>query len=228
MIVTQGYLLVSGNYSWLNLVTLVLGFAAIPDAWFGWFGITVGHQPSRSTPFELVVLACAVGIVALSRRPAVNLFRRGQRMNFSWNRYHLVNSYGAFGSVTRRRREVVIEGSDDGIEWRRYEHRGKPGDPTRRPPQVAPYHLRLDWMMWFLPLSPRYAGLWFDRLLERLLAADADVLALFAHDPFDGRPPASVRARLVDYRFATRDERRRTGQMWITGAERPFRRPIAR
>jgi hypothetical protein len=32
-----------------------------------------------------------------------------------------------------------------------YEFKGKPGDPRRRPPQVAPYHLRLDWLM----CSPR-------------------------------------------------------------------------
>ena len=29
------------------------------------------------------------------------------------------------------------------------------------PRQIAPYHFRLDWLMWFIPLSPAYAGDWF-------------------------------------------------------------------
>ena len=34
-------------------------------------------------------------------------------MNSSFEPLHLVNTYGAFGSVTRERREIVIEGTDD-------------------------------------------------------------------------------------------------------------------
>ena len=36
----------------------------------------------------------------------------------------------------------------------------------RRPPQFAPYHLRLDWLMWFLPLGGGN-DLWFVRLVEK-------------------------------------------------------------
>lgn len=228
IIVTQAYLMISGNYAWLNFVTLVVGFAAIPDGWFERLGITVGRQPATFAWFDVVVIGFGVVVVALSWRPLRNLFSSGQRMNYSWNRYHLVNSYGAFGSITRHRREVVIEGSEDGETWRSYEFRAKPGDPDRRPPQFAPYHLRLDWLMWFLALSPRYGAGWFDRLIDRLLAADPAVLALLAHDPFDGRTPVTIRARLVDYRFATRAERKRTGHRWITGPDRLLVGPVGR
>ena len=220
IIVTQAYLMVSGNYAWLNFVTLILGFAAVPDAWFDAIGISIGTQRAEAPWFEWLVVAFGLGVAALSWRPLINLFSRNQRMNFSYNRYHLVNSYGAFGSVTRQRREVVVEGSDDGQSWKAYEFRAKPTDPDRLPGQFAPYHLRLDWLMWFLALSPRYGSTWFALLVERLLEADPGVLGLLAHDPFDGRPPAMIRARLVDYRFATRSERRRSGHRWITGHSR--------
>src|SRR5699024_12061273 len=60
--------------------------------------------------------------------------------------------------------------------WHEYEFRGKPGDPYRRPPQVAPYHLRLDWLMWFVALSAQYGRRWLPELAAKLLAADRTTL----------------------------------------------------
>src|SRR5690606_172316 len=132
---------------------------------------------------------------------------------------HLVNSYGAFGSVTRVRYEVVIEGTSDpdpgpGTEWREYEFKGKPGDVRRRPPQIAPYHLRLDWLMWFAALSPAYARGWFEALLGQLLVNDRATLKLLRINPFPDAPPQYVRATLYRYWFATPAERRATGVWW--------------
>jgi hypothetical protein len=226
MILTQAYLMLSGNYAWLNLVTLVLGFAAIPDSWFGAVGIEVGVAPSEPPWFAVVVLAFAAMVVVLSWRPARNLVSRHQRMNTSYDRLHLVNSYGAFGSVTRDRLEVVVEGTRDGERWEAYEFKGKPTDPDRRPRQFAPSHLRLDWLMWFVALSPRYGAVWFDRFVHALLRADAPVLALLARDPFAGAAPSAVRARLVAYRFATRAEHAATGHIWIAGPSQTLLRPV--
>jgi lipase maturation factor 1 len=50
--------------------------------------------------------------------------------------------------------------------------------------------------------------------LQRLLEGSPDVLALFADDPFHGRPPMYVRALLYDYRMTDRETRRRTGAWW--------------
>lgn len=33
--------------------------------------------------------------------------------------------------------------------WEDYEFKCKPGDPSRRPCLISPYHYRLDWLMWF-------------------------------------------------------------------------------
>ena len=140
-------------------------------------------------------------------------------MNANFNQLHLVNTYGAFGSVSRNRDEVIVEGTDAAaIEpdatWREYEFKGKPGDVRRLPPQFAPYHLRLDWLMWFLPLSSRYGERWFVPFLIKLLEGDRPTLALLRSNPFPDAPPRFVRARLYRYRFTTAAERRASGAWW--------------
>ncbi|MDQ6616433.1 MAG: lipase maturation factor family protein [Actinomycetota bacterium] len=97
--------------------------------------------------------------------------------NSSFDPLHLVNTYGAVGRVTRRRYEVVIEGTAaDSYRrvdvWQEYQFSGKPGDPLRRPRQVAPYHLRLDWLLWFVPLSRGADQTWLVALLGKLLDHD--------------------------------------------------------
>jgi hypothetical protein len=113
---------------------------------------------------------------------------------------------------------VIVEGTLDDdpatAHWEPYEFKGKPGDPTRIPRQFAPYHLRLDWLMWFLALGAP-AERWFGALLEKLLQADPAILRLLRTDPFGGRRPTWVRATRWRYRFATREERRETGMWWM-------------
>src|SRR5262249_39596860 len=147
--------------------------------------------------YEALVIAYAAAVVALSYRPARNLLSRRQLMNASFDPFHLVNAYGAFGSISRQRYELVIEGTADPApgprtRWLEYGFRGKPGDPRRLPPQVAPYHLRLDWLMWFAALSPAYAEPWLPRLTTGLLTGDPDTLRLLRVNPFPGQPPAWV------------------------------------
>ena len=132
-------------------------------------------------------------------------------MNASFNPFRLVNTYGAFGTVSRdratrsssRARDARTTRRPGRRRWREYEFKGKPGDPRRLPPQVAPYHLRLDWLIWFIPLSPRYGGDWFVRFLVRLLEGDRPTLRLLRRNPFPDAPPAFVRARLFRYRYST-------------------------
>jgi hypothetical protein len=74
-------------------------------------------------------------------------------MDVTFNRVHLVGTYGAFGTITRRRYELVIEGTDDpdpapGSIWQAFEFPAEPTDPRRRPPQEVADHLRLDWLLW--------------------------------------------------------------------------------
>jgi hypothetical protein len=223
VIVTQGWLVGSGNFAWLNFLTITLAFAAIDDARLRLLlPIPLPEQAPIPPWFTVVVLAVTALMLGLSVWPAMNMLSPRQKMNAGITPVHLGNSYGAFGSITRHRDEVVLEGTDapdgpdsaDGATWREYEFRSKPGDPYRRPPQTAPYHRRLDWLMWFAPLAPRMARSWLPTLLDRLLEADRPTLRLLGHDPFDGERPAWVRARLYRYRFTTRAERRATGAWW--------------
>jgi hypothetical protein len=178
------------------------------------------------------VVALTLVVLGLSYRPARNLLSSRQLMNSSFDPLHLVNTYGAFGSVTKQRYEVIIEGTTDpepadASEWREYEFRAKPGDVRRRPPQYAPYHLRLDWLMWFAAFSsPRYHE-WFMPLLGKLLEGDRAVLRLLARDPFPGGPPQVVRASLWLYRFTTPAERRATGAWWHRTYVRPYVPPVS-
>jgi len=179
----------------------------------------------------VVVLAVSALLLALSHRPVRNMLSRRQVMNRSFDPLHLVNTYGAFGSVSRIRYEVVVEGTADEVPrrdsgWREYEFKGKPGDPRRWPRQFAPYHLRLDWMMWFAALSPGYAGPWFGALVERLLEGDRDTLGLLRGSPFPAdAPPRYIRARLFRYRYTTWRELRETGACWERTYVREFLPP---
>jgi hypothetical protein len=143
-----------------------------------------------------------------------------------------VNTYGLFGTMTRQRYEVTIEGTDDSspgaeTKWREYEFKAKPGPTHRRPRQVAPYHLRLDWLMWFLPLSPYHAQGWLLAFLVKLLRNDPTTLRLLAKNPFPDRPPALVRATLYLYRYTTGHERRTTGAWWVRDLVGEYLPPLA-
>ncbi|MFI6544616.1 lipase maturation factor family protein [Streptomyces prunicolor] len=214
MIATQLWLVLSGNFSWLNWITITLALSAIR------FPHTPPPVPGPPIWYGAVVLTVAALLLSLSHRPVRNMTSRRQIMNRSFDPLHLVNSYGAFGTVGRVRHEVVIEGTTDAVpredsDWREYEFRGKPGDPRRWPRQFAPYHLRLDWMMWFAALSPGYAEPWFGALVERLLENDRDTLRLLRRSPFPpDAPPRYVRARLFRYRYTSWRELRETGACW--------------
>lgn len=234
VIVTQCWLLLSGNFSWLNATTVVIAFSALDDRLLGYvlpFSVT---PRSDASPVVIIASGCiCVVVVLLSYRPVRNLLSRQQMMNASFNRFHLVNSYGAFGSVTKLRHEVIIEGTtDDAVNdhtvWRAYEFKGKPGDIKRRPRQVAPYHLRLDWLMWFIALSPAYAHGWFDRFINRLFENDRSTLKLLAGNPFPDEPPHIIRARFFRYEFTTWRERRETKAYWKRSLVGDFMPPVRR
>jgi hypothetical protein len=225
LISQQLWLIVSGNYAWLNWLTVVLGFSA--------FGPSLGSGAPRPLWLDLMLPVLAVLTLYLSKEPLLNLLSKQQKMNFNYNVWRLVNAYGAFGSVTRTRYELVLEGTSQifptpDTPWKEYELPGKPGSPSRRPPQFAPYHLRLDWLLWFLPLSLgaipanssperrlawRYES-WFIALVEKLLKNDKETLKLFRVNPFPDKPPMMIRAVIYEYRYTTPAERRETGAWW--------------
>lgn len=223
VIATQLWLIVTGNFAWLNWATVVLAFSAIGLPGIGGPSVEPASAPPwvvDGMPLPWLVVTSAIGVLylVLSVPSLRNLFAHRQLMNASFNRWQLANAYGAFGTVTKQRIEIVVEGTSDedpdAANWREYGFKGKPGDVRRIPRQFAPYHLRLDWLMWFLPLG-RSLDDWFTMFLLRLLEADAPTLRLLAADPFGGEPPRWVRAVAYRYRFATRAEFRESRVRWV-------------
>lgn len=216
----HGWLFASGNFAFLGLLTMVIGLSTIGDAW--WKRVVRLKPPDLTPPGRMhsyILLALGIVVAVLSVYPVVNMLSPGQEMNASFEPLHLVNTYGAFGSITRPRYEVVVEGTDAAVlsadtHWREYEFIGKPGDVNRTPPQVAPYHLRLDWLMWFAAFSSPQDHPWLISLLGELLENDKSALGLMRYNPFRDEPPKYVRALLYEYHFTTPAERRRTGAVW--------------
>jgi hypothetical protein len=211
----QVFLILSGNLSFLNWLTLVPILACFDDSLLARVlparlverarRAAAEAAPARAQMVAAWALAAVVAVLSVG--PVENLLSSRQAMNTSFNRLELVNTYGAFGSVGRVRDEIVFEGTDDAVigertEWRAYEFPCKPGDPLRRPCVVAPYQYRLDWQIWFAAMSTPDRYPWAIHLVWKLLHNDRGALSLLANDPFPDAPPRWIRARLYRYQFA--------------------------
>jgi hypothetical protein len=210
----QVVLIVSGNLSFLNWLTIVPALACFDDEILArLFPATVRARvralADTATPTRLsrgVSYAFAAVILLLSIDPVMNLISPNQTMNRSFDRLHLVNTYGAFGSIGRERYEVILEGTSDeritdATVWRAYELPCKPGDVTRRPCLITPYHYRVDWQMWFAAFTGWRRQGWLIHLVYQLLRGEGDGPTLLAVNPFPREPPRFVRADLYRYEF---------------------------
>ena len=207
----QIVLIISGNLSFLNYVTIIPFLACFDDTF--WRRIApaflVGGRHEAETSRLQFALSAALCILvgSLSIAPVTNLISNRQLMNFSFDPFNLVNTYGAFGSVGRERDEIVFEGTADTIitgdtRWKEYEFKAKPGDPNRRPPFIAPYQARIDWQIWFAAMASPAEYPWTLHFVWKLLRDDPATLSLLASNPFPDAPPHFVRARLYRYQFA--------------------------
>jgi hypothetical protein len=125
------------------------------------------------------------------------------------------------------RQELQIEGSYDGIEWRSYEFKYKPGELAKRPEFIVPYQPRLDWMIWFVPSQRREQLYWLDRFLVRLQQNSPQVVALLSDNPFAAKPPRYMRVLAYRYHFTSTHQRRQSGNWWRREylGEFPYVRP---
>ena len=214
----------TGNYAFFNLLTIALCLLLVDDVsfprrWRERSGADVGASHGR-WPKWVVAPVAAAALLASTIAFTGTLRLRVPWPGFvlSWARaglpFRSINTYGLFMVMTTSRPEIVLEGSDDGVEWRAYEFRWKPGDVTRRPRFVAPHQPRLDWQMWFAALGSYSENPWFLEFCARLLEGRKEVTALLKFDPFPEAPPHYLRAVVYDYRFTTSAERRATGAWW--------------
>jgi hypothetical protein len=240
LVLLQVLIALTGNYGSFNLLAIVLCVPLFDDALLArvlpraWMRRLPGLPPARATEPAVSATsrwrgrggwAFAIGLACMTAAMLVSRLDRSlaamdplRRVEAWIAPLRTLNTYGLFAVMTTERDEITIEGSRDGIEWRAYEFRYKPGDLGRAPPWVAPHMPRLDWQMWFAALGRVRDNFWFQRLLERLLEGSEPVLALFEKNPFEDSPPKLVRARLSRYAFTSADQRAESGAWWTSSS----------
>jgi Lipase maturation factor len=216
IVLFQLVIILSGNLSFLNWLTIIPALACFDDGY--WAKIlpsalvrkaqVANDRAVLSKPATITAWVVTAVVVALSIQPALNLLSPQQSMNSSYDPLDLVNTYGAFGSVGKERLNVVFEGTmdknpdDSAAVWKPYIYKGLPVALNKRPPQIAPYQLHLDWQMWFASMSTPDQYPWTLNLVWKLLHNDSNAVSLFAGNPFPGKPPTYIRAVLYQYSFA--------------------------
>jgi Lipase maturation factor len=226
ILLLQSFILVTGNYNWFNLQTMLLCLTLFDDAALRkmspgrllWLMQARGKSPTPGRAATVLVSAVALlmvfcSLVEMDERFGGDSPEAALAVDSFFEPLHIVSPYGLFAVMTTSRDEIVIEGSYDGVEWREYEFRYKPGDLKRRPPWNIPHQPRLDWQMWFAALDDPQRLPWFSRFLVRLLENEPSVTALLESNPFPGKPPTYVRAQFYDYTYADRAEHA-AGQWW--------------
>jgi lipase maturation factor 1 len=226
----QIVILLTGNYTFFNWLAILLCVLLLDDNIVKLFRRPTTRDGAPAPvetrtraarwPWPITVFL-TVAIVSVTLVQVFGAMREREawpapvRALYVWlEPFRSFNSYGLFAMMTHTRPEIIVEGSNDGKEWRAYEFKYKPGDLKGEPRFVAPFQPRLDWQMWFAALgNPRY-NQWFFRFELRLLQNSPPVLALLGHNPFPDAPPKYVRAMLYEYHFTDRAERRATGNWW--------------
>src|SRR5438128_4709103 len=215
LVTFQLFLIISGNLSFLNYITVIPFLACFDDTFLRHFlpkalvsrSERAAHESEPSRITNAIAMALSVIVIYLSVAPVLNLLSGRQLMNYSFDPLDLVNTYGAFGTVGRQRDEIIFEGTDDAVitgdtKWKEYEFQAKPGDPNRRPPFVAPYEPRIDWQIWFAAMGSPAEYPWTLHFVWKLLHNDRHTISLLAKTHFPRARPRYVRARLYRYQFA--------------------------
>jgi lipase maturation factor 1 len=239
----QVMILLTGNYTFFNWLTIALCLFLFDDAFFARRKKSAGAvdlKPLDLKPVDLkmarsnryVTRALLVLVMALSLTGLAGMFSIPvpPLLNAALSpaaSFGLVSQYGLFANMTTSRPEISIEGSNDSVNWQPYVFRDKPGPLNRAPTWVAPMQPRLDWQMWFAALGNYRENPWLVRFMERLLRGSPPVLDLLEQNPFGGKPPRYVRAMVYDYQFTNWAERRRTGNWWKRELKGAYFPPIS-
>ncbi len=219
--ILQLVILLTGNYAFFNWLTLALCLWSLdpelnakrsqtePKSATNRLPRTVPQAASSVALIALMLIGCAQLVLMMSQKQSAVLARLTEPIAS----LEIVNTYGLFAVMTTTRPELVIEGSNDGQQWRPYNFRYKPGDVNRGLPWVAPYHPRLDWQMWFAALGTPGENPWLAGFVYRILRGDRAVLGLMEAPPF-AKPPRYLRIVSYDYNFTRPAERFHTGAVW--------------
>jgi hypothetical protein len=208
----QAAIILTANYAFLNYIVLCLGVLLLDDRFL--------NKPqtapaARRNHVRTAILAWILyATIAQAPRISRALPRPLLWPAIALEPFRIANRYGLFAVMTEDRYEIEFQGSRDARTWTPYPFRYKPQDPQKAPGIYAPYQPRFEWNLWFASLGEWGGYPWVVRAEMRLLEGSPQVLHLFAKDPFDGTPPAYVRAVKWQYWFTTPEEKRQTGAWW--------------
>jgi len=220
IIFLQVLIFLTGNYCFFNLLAIALSLLLIEDRF--WPARWQKEAAINGKPWpRILILPLCVFLGVLSMLPLIGSFR----LQVTWPEpllqtyrfvrpLYLVNGYGLFAVMTKKRQEIILEGSMDGVQWKAYEFNYKPGDPMLRPRFVEPHQPRLDWQMWFAALETYQSNTWYVSFCYRLLEGSPAVLSLLKNNPFPDQPPRYLRARLFDYHFTDLATKAKQGSWW--------------
>ena len=158
----------SGNYTFFNLLTIVLCLLLFDDRCYRrCLPFTFLQKQNYSTTGNytkhILKIVCIVMVASaiitegrrwlpLSQYPVISLVYSLVRP------FRSVNTYGLFADMTTSRTEIIFEISSDGANWQELQFKWKPVELDAFPGWVQPHQPRLDWQLWF-------AGLYYQRVL---------------------------------------------------------------
>lgn len=224
-IIMQLLVIATSNHNWINLLTIILCLFVLDDRIIkkvipNFLLPDNIKKPQQPQKINLALPVIALLIVSVSSFSFINnnspyrapeSFLRVSDLVKSWGIGH---TYHVFPTMQTERQELQIEGSYDGIEWKAYQFKYKPGPLDKRPAFIVPHQPRLDWMIWFVPPQVPSFAQWFNQFISKLEQGSPEVLDLLAYNPFKNKPPKYIRVLAFQYKYTTMEEREKTGNWW--------------
>jgi hypothetical protein len=246
---------VSGNYGFFNILTVVVGFALL-DAAPPTAASPPNTVPGRRSAIARRIVFYASGVILtgwlltstwyiyraiapgenylhetswvfLRNREQAEIPQPMRALLKTYAAAKVSNPYALFGMIPKFRLEIGLEGSADGVAWKKYQFRVRPAALDRSPIWYAPHHWRLDHQMYYESFrirEPRlhekysyFLGVRFmPGLIRELSLGNEKVTQLLAENPFPTTPPKLFRFTYSYYLFTDAGEREKTGNYWKT------------
>lgn len=225
-IVLQIAIILTGNYNFFNLLTILLCLFLFDDQDIESrlpARLTASIHSRQSRPGSMAHAIALIWAIFVLANNATSIWMYHAKdspveslktMVRLASAFSLVNNYGPFSVMTTERNEIIVEGSYDGKNWRTYQFKYKPVNLDQRLSWNIPHQPRLDWQMWFAALEPPSKYSWFARFMSKLQQGSPPVLALLRGNPFPEKPPHYVRAHLYRYVYTPPEQRHATGLIW--------------
>jgi|GEM_PF-1037855 len=244
----QTLIFISGNYNIFNLVATGLTFLILPDkSLVSIFGIQFFKNPRVPDltwaifkyPLLLFFIFinftfCFLPLTSFDEFASL----RNYNIAITMQRLGLLGNYGLFANMTMTRPEIIFEAYWDknsastnkleNGEWHEIDLKYKPGNPNVAPTQVAPFHPRLDWQLWFAALGETAVrSPWIYRLTKEILRGNRAIYSFFQSESWPESPPDGLRAWMYDYEMNSLGNYLNKKNFWARKNKRVFLDPLA-